>query len=40
MLHGVSNFDPYSALRRGDLDVLVNWLAVDEPDLTVGPVLE
>jgi hypothetical protein len=20
--------------------VLVNWLAVDEPDLTVGPVLE
>jgi DNA-binding transcriptional LysR family regulator len=36
----VSNFDPYSALRRGELDVLVNWLAVDEPDLTVGPVLE
>ena len=36
----VSNLDPYSALRRGELDVLVNWLAVDEPDLTVGPVLE
>lgn len=40
VLHAVSNFDPYSALRRGDLDVLVNWLAVDEPDLTVGPVIE
>ena len=40
ILDGVSNLDPYSALRRGELDVLVNWLAVDEPDLTVGPVLE
>jgi DNA-binding transcriptional LysR family regulator len=40
VLEAVSNFDPYSALRRGELDVLVNWLAVDEPDLTVGPVLE
>src|SRR5207247_1431006 len=40
VLDVVSNFDPYSALRRGELDVLVNWLAVDEPDLTVGPVLE
>ena len=36
----VSNFDPYSALRRGELDVLINWQAVDEPDLTVGPVLD
>jgi DNA-binding transcriptional LysR family regulator len=40
VLDGISNLDPYSALRRGELDVLVNWLAVDEPDLTVGPVLE
>ena len=40
VLEVVSNFDPYSALRRDELDVLVNWLAVDEPDLTVGPVLE
>ena len=40
VLELVSNFDPYSALRRGELDVLVNWLAVEEPDLTVGPVLE
>src|SRR5579859_6834321 len=40
VLAAVSNLDPYSALRRGELDVLVNWLAVDEPDLTTGPVLE
>jgi DNA-binding transcriptional LysR family regulator len=40
VLDGVSNLDPYSRLRRGQLDVLVNWLAVDEPDLTVGPTLE
>jgi DNA-binding transcriptional LysR family regulator len=40
VLTGVSNTDPYSALRSGELDVLVNWLAVDESDLTVGPVLE
>ena len=40
VLGAISNLDPYSALRRSELDVLVNWLAVDEPDLTVGPVLE
>jgi DNA-binding transcriptional LysR family regulator len=40
VLDAVSNVDPYSRLRRGELDVLVNWLAVDEPDLTVGPALE
>jgi len=40
LLEVVSNFDPYSALRRGEVDVLVNWLAVDEPDLTAGPALE
>ncbi len=33
----VDLWDPYRALRRGEIDVLVNWLAVDEPDLTVGP---
>ena len=33
----VENSDPYRLLRRGVIDVLVNWLAVDEPDLTVGP---
>lgn len=33
-------FDPYGALRRGEIDVVVNWLAGDGPDLTAGPVLE
>jgi DNA-binding transcriptional LysR family regulator len=32
--------DPYGPLRRGDVDVLVNWLVLDEPDLTIGPVIE
>lgn len=32
--------DPYGPLRRDDIDVLVNWLAVDEPDLTAGPVID
>ncbi|MFF0739113.1 LysR family transcriptional regulator [Streptomyces sp. NPDC004111] len=30
---------PFEALRRGDVDVLVAWLPVEEPDLTVGPVI-
>ena len=37
-LHEVETFDAYRALRRGDIDVLCNWLAVDEPDLTAGTV--
>jgi DNA-binding transcriptional LysR family regulator len=36
-LQEVETFDAYHALRRGDIDVLCNWLAVDEPDLTTGP---
>jgi DNA-binding transcriptional LysR family regulator len=32
--------DPYSALREDEIDVLCNWLALDEPDLTAGPVIE
>jgi DNA-binding transcriptional LysR family regulator len=36
-LHEVETFDAYRALRRGDIDVLCNWLAVDEPDLVAGP---
>jgi DNA-binding transcriptional LysR family regulator len=32
--------DLYGALRRDDIDVLVSWLAVDEPDLTAGPAIE
>ncbi|MFC4063266.1 LysR substrate-binding domain-containing protein [Planomonospora corallina] len=35
----VSFVDPFAGLRRGDLDILVCWLPVEEPDLTVGPVL-
>ena len=35
-LEEVETFDAYRALRRGDIDVLCNWLAVDEPDLTAG----
>jgi hypothetical protein len=35
---GIGN--PYAPLRRDEIDVLVNWLAVDEPDLTAGPVID
>jgi DNA-binding transcriptional LysR family regulator len=35
-LQEVETFDAYRQLRRGDIDVLCNWLAVDEPDLTAG----
>ncbi len=31
--------DPFGRLRDGDMDVLVAWLPVEEPDLTVGPTL-
>lgn len=31
--------EPFARLRDGDMDVFVTWLPVDEPDLTVGPVL-
>ncbi|RJL31900.1 LysR family transcriptional regulator [Bailinhaonella thermotolerans] len=31
--------DSFGALRRGDIDVLLAWLPIDEPDLTVGPAL-
>lgn len=39
ILHEVDILDPYAALRRGTIDVLVNWLALDEPDLTAGPAI-
>lgn len=32
--------DGYQSLRRGRIDVLVNWLALDEPDLTAGPTID
>jgi DNA-binding transcriptional LysR family regulator len=35
----IDTYDPYPALRRGQVDVLLNWLAVDEPDLTAGPAI-
>jgi DNA-binding transcriptional LysR family regulator len=35
-LQEVETFDAYRALRRSDIDVLCNWLAVDEPDLVAG----
>ncbi|ACZ89091.1 LysR family transcriptional regulator [Streptosporangium roseum] len=31
--------DAFATLRRGDIDVLIAWLPIDEPDLIVGPVL-
>jgi DNA-binding transcriptional LysR family regulator len=31
--------DPCGPLRRGEIDVLCNWLAIEEPDLTSGPVI-
>lgn len=31
--------DPFAVLRRGDIDVLIAWLPIEEPDLTVGPVV-
>ncbi|MEU8773607.1 LysR family transcriptional regulator [Streptomyces sp. NPDC048606] len=31
--------DPFAPLRRGEVDLLLSWLPVEEPDLTVGPVL-
>jgi DNA-binding transcriptional LysR family regulator len=38
-LHQVENADPYGPLRREDIDVLVFYQAVNEPDLTAGPVI-
>ena len=35
-LQEVETFDAYRALRRGDIDVLCNWLAAGEPGLTAG----
>ena len=39
-LHDQLLTDPYGPLRRDEVDVLINWLAVDESDLTAGPVVE
>jgi len=37
--HEIAMYDPYAALRRCEIDVLVNWLAGSEPDLTAGPAI-
>jgi DNA-binding transcriptional LysR family regulator len=34
------DWDLWGPLRRGESDVLVDWLAVDEPDLTAGPAID
>jgi DNA-binding transcriptional LysR family regulator len=31
---------PYEALRRDEIDILCNWLVLDEPDLTAGPLID
>ncbi|MFF5209319.1 LysR substrate-binding domain-containing protein [Streptosporangium sp. NPDC000396] len=31
--------DPFAQLRNGEVDILVTWLPVEEPDLTMGPLL-
>lgn len=36
----IARLEPYEPLRRGEIDVLFNWLAVDEADLIAGPVIE
>ncbi|MEU0563473.1 LysR family transcriptional regulator [Dactylosporangium sp. NPDC006015] len=38
-LQQASFVDPFAGLRNGDIDVLVAWLPVEEPDLTVGPIM-
>jgi DNA-binding transcriptional LysR family regulator len=35
----INIWEPYTKLRGGEIDVLVNWLAVDEPDLIIGPAI-
>ncbi|MFD3726815.1 LysR family transcriptional regulator [Streptomyces sp. NPDC058671] len=38
-IRAVGYDDPFSALRRGTVDVLLAWLPIREPGLTVGPVV-
>jgi DNA-binding transcriptional LysR family regulator len=39
ILHTIENADPYGPLRRGEIDVLVFYQVVDEPDLIAGPLI-
>ncbi len=38
--HEAPLMDPYRTLRENEIDVLCNWLVLDEPDLTVGAMLD
>ncbi|MEV0351714.1 LysR substrate-binding domain-containing protein [Nonomuraea sp. NPDC050680] len=38
-LRHASFVDPFAGLRSGEIDILVTWLPVEEPDLSVGPIL-
>jgi len=40
LLDEVDSADPWAALRCGEVDVVVNWLAVNEADLTTGPAID
>lgn len=35
----VEALDPYRALRANEVDVMITWLVIDEPDLVAGPLL-
>jgi DNA-binding transcriptional LysR family regulator len=37
---GPGSWDAWELLRSGEVDVVVNWLAIDEPDLTAGPAID
>jgi DNA-binding transcriptional LysR family regulator len=39
VLREVRIFEPLMPLRTNEIDVVINWLIFDEPDLTLGPVL-
>jgi DNA-binding transcriptional LysR family regulator len=38
-MHEVPVCDPYGGLRKGEVDVVVNWLAVRDADLATGPAI-
>lgn len=40
ILQEVQVTEVYAALRTGEIDVLIHWLVVDEPDLTSGPAID
>lgn len=37
VLHEVTGMDQLGPLRAGEIDVLADWLALDDPDFTLGP---